>query len=62
MTEPNDAMLRALIGRLDVRWAASPHGGTLVVIAPAVRPAAALDGMARLENTDRAPYVPLGER
>lgn len=55
-----DALLRSLIGQLDVRWATSPHGGQLVVIAPAVRPAAALDDRVRLDDTGRAPVVPLG--
>jgi hypothetical protein len=54
-----DALLHALIGRLDVRWANSPHGGSLVVIAPAQRPVGALPGLVPLDDTDRAPVVPL---
>ncbi len=55
-----DALLHSLIGQLDVRWAASPHGGSLVVIAPAQPPRTGLAHTVRLDDTGRAPFVPLG--
>lgn len=54
-----ELLLRSLIGQLDVRWATSPHGGMLMVVAPAVRPVTVLSQCVPLEDTDRPPYVPL---